>query len=184
MTTRRGRVWLALVHYPVRDATGAEIAATCSERDLVDLGRLSLVYPVEAAFVVQPLEAQGALVERLIAHGTRADRAHARGHLGRLRLVATLADAVALASDAAGRPVTVVATTARPSDDAVAAATLRARLERGEDALILFGKASGLADHVIAGADARLAPVGGGTGFDHLPVRPAIAIVLDRLLGV
>ena len=39
------------------------------------------------------------------------------------------------------------------------------------------------ATQVLEEADARLEPIRGPTGFDHLPVRGALAILLDRLLA-
>ena len=51
--------------------------------------------------------------------------------------------------------------------------------------LLVFGTGWGLADSVIAEADALLEPVSAreATGYNHLSVRAACAIVLDRLLG-
>jgi len=174
----------ALVHAPVYDAQGAEIAATCHQLDLLDAGRLSLCYPLAAFYVVQPLEAQRDLARRLITHADAPARDVARrGHLGRLALTHSLADTLAAAREAAGDDVAVWATSARPTARPLAWADARARLASGRPALVLFGKAAGLTDAVLAAADAQLAPISGGTGFDHLPVRAAMAIALDRLLG-
>jgi hypothetical protein len=47
----------------------------------------------------------------------------------------------------------------------------------------VFGTAWGLAPEAIAGADRVLAPIAGAADYNHLAVRSAAAIVLDRLLG-
>lgn len=60
---------------------------------------------------------------------------------------------------------------------------LRQRLVDGEHCLILFGTGWGLAPEVVAEVDAFLPPVGGGGTYNHLSVRSACAIILDRLLG-
>ncbi len=177
-------VAVALVHHPVRDRNGDEIAASVDWVDFFDAGRVTLVYGVTPLIVVHPAEAQKALVHRLIAHGTSEARdADTRGRFDHARVVDTLDEAIACASATFGRPVTVVATTARPGPDRLTVSALAARIGEGEPVLLLFGKASGLTDAVLASADAVLEPVSGGTGFDHLPVRGAFAIVLDRLLG-
>jgi hypothetical protein len=50
--------------------------------------------------------------------------------------------------------------------------------------LLLFGTGWGLADEVLEAADALLPPLAGPSGYNHLSVRAAAAIVLDRLLQV
>ena len=52
--------------------------------------------------------------------------------------------------------------------------------------LLVFGTGWGLAGEVIAGADALLEPVRAreATGYNHLSVRAACAILLDRLRGL
>ncbi len=49
--------------------------------------------------------------------------------------------------------------------------------------LLLFGTAWGLADEVMDMADYLLDPVEGYTDYNHLSVRSAVAIILDRLAG-
>jgi hypothetical protein len=49
--------------------------------------------------------------------------------------------------------------------------------------LLVFGTAWGLTREFIEAADYVLAPIMGATGYNHLSVRSAAAIVLDRLLG-
>ncbi|MFT7624968.1 MAG: hypothetical protein ACI9WU_004159, partial [Myxococcota bacterium] len=76
------------------------------------------------------------------------------------------------------------ATTARSWPGAIGFSDLRGRIEQGTHVVLLIGKAWGLAERVLDRADHCLQPISGGTGFDHLPVRGAVAITLDRLLGV
>ena len=48
---------------------------------------------------------------------------------------------------------------------------------------MVFGTGWGLAPEVMARADLRLAPVLGPTDYNHLSVRAAAAVILDRLRG-
>jgi len=62
----------------------------------------------------------------------------------------------------------------------------RERLARAEKpVLILFGTGWGLTPPLVTGADLRLSPIQAGapTGYNHLSVRAACAITLDRLRG-
>jgi hypothetical protein len=51
--------------------------------------------------------------------------------------------------------------------------------------LIAFGTGWGLAGELVESAELRLAPIAAATetGYNHLSVRAACAITLDRLLG-
>ena len=49
--------------------------------------------------------------------------------------------------------------------------------------LLLFGTGWGLTDEVMDMSDYILEPIRGNTQYNHLSVRAAVAIILDRLLG-
>jgi hypothetical protein len=57
--------------------------------------------------------------------------------------------------------------------------------QKSRPVLVLFGTGWGLPSPVVAAADLRLAPIRAAaeTGYNHLSVRAACAITLDRLLG-
>lgn len=175
--------YAALVHAPVRNRLGEEIAATVDEFDFFDMGRLSLTYPVRTLYIVQPVPAQQDRVKQLLAYGNSERRHAERGRFDRTTLVATLAEAVEAITAEAGQPPMVIATTARKMEDAISFAEARAQIATEAPTLVIFGKAWGLTDAVIEGADLRLAPIDTGTGYNHLSVRSAVAIILDRLLG-
>ena len=50
--------------------------------------------------------------------------------------------------------------------------------------LFLFGTAQGLSDEVLDKSDYLLLPIEGFSSYNHLSVRSAAAIVLDRFLGL
>ena len=50
--------------------------------------------------------------------------------------------------------------------------------------LVVFGTSWGLAPQVVDASDARLPPIEGVDDYNHLSVRAACAIVLDRLVSV
>jgi len=56
-------------------------------------------------------------------------------------------------------------------------------MKRGGPTLLVFGTGWGLEKGWVERADCVLAPIEGLNGYNHLPVRAAIAIILDRLLS-
>lgn len=187
----RTAVDVALVHHPVRDRAGKVVTTAVTNLDIHDIARAGRTYGVGRYFVVSPIAAQRELVERIVAHwktGASAERIPERGQaLSLVRVVESLAAARARIEGEGGAVPFVVATAARSFGRPVLAfEDARRRIEAGEGRpwLLLFGTGFGLADEVLAGADALLPPLCGPTPYNHLSVRAAAAVVLDRLLHV
>ena len=79
----------------------------------------------------------------------------------------------------------VIATSARGGDNRVTFSAVRSSIEQnGRPVLLLFGTGWGLTEEVFAQTAAILEPIHGTGAYNHLSVRAAVAILLDRLLGV
>ncbi len=181
------RLSTALVHYPILDPDGAVATSAITNLDLHDLARSSTTYGVSQAYVVSPVRKQLELAETVIHHwvdGGGRQRCPGRGDAFEvLRPAGSVEEVIALETQACGRPPLVVVTSAQDGAGVIDYLTLRRRLA-DEPALVLFGTARGLAPEVMERADLRLAPILGPSNFNHLSVRAAIAIVLDRLRSV
>jgi hypothetical protein len=180
-------VSIALVHHPVLDGQGSIVTTAVTNLDVHDLARTARTYGCSDYFVVHPIAAQRELVERILGHwttGSGAKRIPARRvALEVLRVVATLDDVYARFG---GRDaIEVWVTAARNVGDPLGFSDARSRLAQpGKPLLIVFGTGWGLARGTIEAADATLEPVRSRSGgYNHLSVRAACAIVLDRLLG-
>lgn len=178
---------LALVHYPVVNRKGETIGSAVTNLDLHDIARAGRTYGVATYWVITPYVQQQELAEQIIGHWTRGyggsvnpDRASA---LSIVRVCATLAEAVAEAERRHGRRPRIIATCARRQADTVTYAQIREWLCEEEPVLVLFGTAWGLSPEVMAAADGVLPPLSGAGEFNHLSVRSAASIILDRLLG-
>ena len=70
-------------------------------------------------------------------------------------------------------------------DNVVPLDTLRRAILKGtETYLLVFGTGWGIAGEVIERADHCIEPIRGPSDYNHLSVRSAVSIVLDRLLGI
>jgi len=182
------KLYLALIHYPVVNRRGDIIASAVTNLDLHDMARSARTYDATACYVVTPLKDQRELVRDLIRHWCEGEgfRMHPErgGALKRLRIVESLQEAGEDIQRESGLAPLTWATTARATPHGMPHGLARRRLqETGGPLLLLFGTAWGLAQSVLDEADAVLAPIPGVDGYNHLSVRCAAAVILDRLTG-
>jgi hypothetical protein len=105
--------------------------------------------------------------------------------LGRLSIVSDLDEAIMHIERRSGKLPKLIATSARDGDDRISYGDMQAIMEQGEHPfLIMFGTGWGMSDELMARADYVLKPINGPTPYNHLSVRAACAIILDRLFGV
>jgi len=181
-----GSVYCALVHHPVVDRQGEEVTTSVTNIDVHDIARSARTYGLRGYFVVSPIEAQHLGVQRIIDHwcsGAGKERFPERGEaIALVRLSASIDEAIASIEAEEGNPPRLLATSARPGTGRSSYAEEAARL-RTEDrpTLLLFGTGHGLSDRVLQRADVFLEPIDGPGEFNHLSVRAAVAITLDRL---
>jgi len=181
-------VYLALLHYPVYNKEREVVATAVTNLDLHDLARLAFTYGCRGFFVVTPLKLQAKLVQRLLDHwliGRGGEFNPTRKEaFSRTRVVETLEAARAAVAAETGRPARIVATSAREHRGALSFGELRARMAAEEGPwLISFGTGWGLTEEFITDVpELILEPIAGKGDYNHLSVRAAAAIVLDRLL--
>lgn len=180
-------LYLGLIHYPVVNKNCEEIVSAVTNLDLHDIARASKTYGVKAYYVITPLDDQKALVEKIISHwvvgGGAAYNPVRREALELIRVKDSVAAVIEdIRKSGAGKPKTV-ATSAREYPRGIAYETFREMLVSGEPYLLNFGTAWGLSESLISESDYVLNPIKGNTGYNHLSVRSAASVILDRLLG-
>ncbi|WP_028573818.1 tRNA (guanosine(37)-N1)-methyltransferase TrmD [Desulfonatronovibrio hydrogenovorans] len=178
-------LYLALVHSPVMNKTGEEATTSLTNLDIHDIGRVSETYGLGGYYICTPLEDQQQLAQRLISHwtsgpGGRAnpDRAAA---LSNIQVCGFLEDAVALIEERSGQRPGIVATSARGTGDTTFG-RVRRMLDSGP-VLVVLGTGYGLSPGILEKADALLRPVCYLSRFNHLSVRSAASIMVDRIVG-
>jgi hypothetical protein len=179
---RAADAWVALVHHPVYDKHRRVVATALTNLDLHDIARATRTYGLAGFLVVHPVEAQRQLAERIAAHWL-AEGAEKndfrRMAIERVRVVPTLDDARRTVAEATGRPPLLVATAAR---SALGTVGYRA-LQHDGPHIIVLGTGWGLTEELLAACDRRLDPLQAASDYNHLSVRSACAIILDRLYG-
>jgi hypothetical protein len=165
---------------------GETVASAVTNLDLHDIARAARTFGGRSFHVVTPLDDQRELAEKIIRHWTCGPGGEhnpkRRDALRLIRTTASLDETREAIATQYGMPPVVVATCARRHPTAVGFADLATRLTSGTPHLLLFGTAWGLAPEVMAAADIILEPIGDHQGYNHLSVRCAAAVVLDRLM--
>jgi hypothetical protein len=181
------KLYLALAHYPVVNKRGEIIASAVTNLDIHDMARAARTYGARALYVITPLADQQSLVKTLVSHWTTGfGSVYNPKRCQALEMVCiqdTLEKAIEdIALRGEGHPRTVV-TSAREHSGGISISRFRELLETGTPYLLVFGTAWGLSQDCMDAADHILEPIRGNTAYNHLSVRSATSIILDRLLG-
>ncbi len=185
----QANLYVALLHHPVINKRGKVIASAVTNLDLHDISRVARTYGAKRFFVVTPLSDQQQIARRIVSYwvngggaGYNPDRQEA---LRTVRVESSIEDVITRISSVEHRAPVTVATRAGGEVDGAQQITFKRLSKRLNDLtphLILFGTAWGLAESVIRFSDYCLEPIGGIDDYNHLSVRSAAAIVMDRLL--
>lgn len=178
---------IALIHHPVINKRGEVIGSAVTNLDIHDIARAAKTYGVSRYFVTTPFEDQRQLVREIVAHwqtGHGATYNPARREaLEIVQLADSLEAVIATLTQEYGKRPLVVATSAQILSTTLSYERLGEQIGTEEPVLLLFGTAHGLAPEVMQLTDVTLPPIKGGTEYNHLSVRSAASIILDRLLG-
>ncbi|MBA3027388.1 MAG: RNA methyltransferase [Desulfobacteraceae bacterium] len=177
---------MALVHYPVINKSGEIIASAVTNLDLHDIARAAKTYGVKKVYIITPLDDQKELVQKIVSHWTLGGgsryNALRKEALELIEIEESLESAVRhIEAVCSVKPRTIM-TCARDVGGRIGFREIREKFESGEPYLLVFGTAWGLAESLLETADYVLEPIRGNTGYNHLSVRSAASIMLDRLL--
>ena len=175
------------MHYPVINKAGEIIASAVTNLDLHDIARAAKTYGVKKVFIITPLEDQKELVHKIVNHWTHGGgsqyNALRKEALELIEIEESLESAVRHIEEACSVKPGTIMTCARDVGGSIGFKEIREKFQSGEPYLLIFGTAWGLAESLLETADYVLEPIRGNTGYNHLSVRSAASIMLDRLLS-
>ncbi len=183
-------LYLALVHYPVNNKRGETVATSVTNLDIHDIARSCRTFGVKRYFIVTPIQLQHELVGRILGHWEKDESAmynpDRKDALSYVILVNSVEEAMQKIEEMEGqKPLSVVTGAGFKSFDGDTK-VLKNKMNLDKlPRLVLFGTGWGLHASVVESADFRLSPIHGAAedGYNHLSVRSAVAIYLDRLQG-
>ena len=152
--------------------------------DVHDLARSARTYGCSGYFVVHPIAAQRELVDRIREHWTRRlERRSASPTARRRSRLRVSSPRSQTLERACGQGTEVWVTAARAVGAPTTWSSARAAIGgEGKPVLLVFGTGWGLAPEIVDHADVLLEPIHGAGEWNHLSVRAACAIALDRLV--
>jgi hypothetical protein len=179
------KLYVTLVHYPVVNKNDEVIASAVTNLDLHDISRACRTYGVERFYVVTPLADQQTLIKRLVAHWISgpgaANNPSRREALKVLRVMDSLDEVCHAVHQRDAKSPKIIVTSAAAHPNSTSFRQLGKILTGAEPSVLVFGTAWGLAGQCLERADYILEPIQGFTGYNHLSVRSAVSVILDRV---
>jgi hypothetical protein len=180
-------LYLGLVHHPINNKRGETVTTSVTNLDIHDIARSSKTFGVQKYFIVTPLEAQHGLVKKILGHWEKdkngaynPDRQNA---LSIATLVNSVEDAMKSIEEIENKKPIMAVTGANFDSFSGDSKALKEKMN-SEDrpCLLLFGTGWGLHDKILELSEYKLDPILGANpeGYNHLSVRSAVAIYLDR----
>ena len=175
---------IALVHHPVLDRRGDVVTSAVTNLDIHDLARLATTYGLCRYYIVTPAAEQQRLTARIVKHWQEGFGASynpdRRRALDCLQVVGSFDEALA-DWRALNREDGIAILTGARHDCGIGYPAVK-QLAKQKPILLVFGTGHGLAAEMYKPERPCLASVRAG-GYNHLSVRTAAAVILDRLLG-
>lgn len=184
-----GGAYVMEVHYPVLDKHGEKASTAITGMDLHDIARACRTYGITKYLLVTPHAQQREMAKRIATHwmsgwgaGFNPDRKEA---FSTLKIFGSVGRALEWVREREKKKPFTIATTAKERSGAQHWISLKREiLEKDYSPVLIFGTGGGLHSEVLDAADAVMTPIEGGRGgWNHLSVRSAVSITLDRFFG-
>jgi tRNA (guanine37-N1)-methyltransferase len=184
----RAPVFFALLHHPVYDKNHQVVTTSVTNMDIHDIARSGRTYGIKGYFVVTPVKPLQKMALKIIDHWERGYGSEynttRKEALTLVRIADKLDDAVIDIERECGTKPVLVATTAKAGPSRTSFAQVREMLQKdSRPFLLVLGTGWGLTEETFSQAEYVLESICGPTDYNHLSVRSAAAIIMDRLFG-
>lgn len=184
------KLYLGLVHHPIKNKLGELVTTSVTNLDIHDISRSCRTFGVKKYFIITPFMAQTELVQEILGHWEQ-DHANAfnpdrQDALAIARVVDSIDTAIAQITEIEGKKPLIAVTGANFETFDGDVKELTKKMEvLNMPCFLLFGTGWGLHQLALNKAEFKLSPIisKNSDGYNHLSVRSAVAIYLDRLFG-
>jgi hypothetical protein len=184
------KIYVALIHYPVYTKFGDIKTTAITNLDVHDIGRTCRTYNIKKYYVVNNLLSQRSIVSTVLNYWENGkggylnpSRKEALRYVSLKKYYEDVLDDIRSFEGI----YPVVATTSAKQWNMKKNYTyeeMSSYVETEEKPiLILFGTGYGLAQEILEDSDILIEPIRKNGDYNHLSVRAAVAISLDRIIG-
>ncbi len=157
--------------------------------DIHDIARSACTYGIKKFFITTSLRDQQKIIKKFLSFWHEGEgvtyNANRHAALNKVHLLDTLNQAVEEVERTEGKKPILVATSARRYEGKNISFYDQQELwQQDRPVILIFGTGQGLSEQVMSRCDYILNPVHGFADFNHLSVRSAAAIIMDRWLGL
>ncbi len=182
------KIYVALIHYPVLGRDGKIVSSAVTNLDVHDIARTSRTYGIKKYYIVTNLKAQQDIVRKVLKFWTEdfgsSYNPSRKEALTIVELKSYLEEVVDDIEKEEGQKPLLFFTSAKKRENSLTFKQASELIKKTEKpVLILFGTSWGLAEEIRNICDYVIEPVRAVSDYNHLSVRAAVAIVLDRLIG-
>ncbi len=181
-------LYVGLVHYPIYDKNFNIVATAVTNYDLHDISRTSKTFGVRKYFLIHHVAGQLDMIHKILSFWrSKVGRSYNAYRTEAFDIVETqpsVERVIEKITETEGVRPYVVTTDARTYANTVSYKELRLKRECGNrPVLLLFGTGYGMTRDMMEQFDFILEPIHGTGEYNHLSVRSAVAVILDRLAG-
>ena len=179
--------YLVLMHTDVRLPNDKVGETSVTSIDLHDIARSARTYGIEKVFIVTPLADQQAIVKRLLSFWEQEGTAYNPSRqeaVSRVELAESLDSVISKIKSEVSDPCVIGTSAQTKAYDTVTFYEQERVWQSYSSVVCLLGTAQGLSDATLQRCDYVFDSVEGFTDFNHLSVRSAAAVILDRWLGI
>lgn len=183
--------YVALMHNDMMLKEGRIGPTSVTSIDIHDIARSSTTYGLKNFFVVTNLKDQQKMVQKMLSFWVDekigGDYNNNRHHaVLSVKLENELDDVIMAIEKKEGKKPLIIGTSARQQDAQQAITYFDQEIvwQHDKPVLFLFGTGSGMSEKLLQRCDYMLPPLQSYYDFNHLSVRSAVAIILDKWLGV
>ena len=181
-------LYVGLVHYPIYDKNFNIVATAVTNYDLHDISSTSKTFGVRKYFLIHHVAGQLDMIHKNLSFWrSKVGRSYNAYRTEAFDIVETqpsVERVIEKITETEGVRPYVVTTDARTYANTVSYKELRLKRECGNrPVLLLFGTGYGMTRDMMEQFDFILEPIHGTGEYNHLSVRSAVAVILDRLAG-
>jgi len=181
--------YVALLHHDVIVGQGEPGTSSVTSLDIHDIARSSRTYGIEHYFIATPLKDQQKIVKNMLQFWSDAGIDYNKKRSEAVKLVSvvdSLDQIIQEIEKKEGKRPLIVGTSARQMGDAELISYYEQEKvwNKERPVLLIFGTARGISEALLSKCDYLLMPLEGFSKFNHLSVRSAVAIILDRWMGI